>query len=156
MAAYFNVTFMPIWVIVLIWFIIEKYSNFGNLVQVIIVTVTTTIVTVEATRLYLIYEGNLKDKIPELAGFWMLSVFLQLPLQGLLLLNPYFQLGVLETICQAVMFILLILQIIFGYVALKFTASQQARFFKGKHESLKMRVLERRGNVNEGQADKET
>lgn len=130
MAAYFNVIFVPVWVIVLTIFLSDNYKNFGKLTQVIIVTVIITILIIEIFRLYMVYEGNLSDKIPELAGFWMLSVFLQLPLQGLLLFNPYFQLGILELVCQSVIFILLIIQIISGYVALRYTASQQAIYYK--------------------------
>lgn len=71
----------------------------------------------------------------------MLSVFLQFPLQGLLLFNPYFQLCVLETVCQSVIFILLVIQIVFGYVALRYTASQQAKYYKlKKKESFRRHV----------------
>ena len=44
------------------------------------VLVATTII--EITRLYLGYLGNLTEKVPELAGFWLLTVLLQLPMQG--------------------------------------------------------------------------
>ncbi|XP_066151894.1 transmembrane protein 17-like isoform X2 [Euwallacea fornicatus] len=132
MAAYFNVVFSPVWVIVLLNFLIGNYSLFSRLVQLTIVIITSTIFAVEIIRLYMLYEGNLNDKIPELAGFWMLSVFLQLPLQGLLLFNPYFQLGILEIVCQAVILILLCVEIIFGYFSLRYTASQQANFYKLK------------------------
>ncbi|CAG9771674.1 unnamed protein product [Ceutorhynchus assimilis] len=134
MSAYFNVVFIPIWVLVLFIFLLDNYSDFGKLTKVIIVTILSTIFTVEILRLYMVYEGNLNDKIPELAGFWMLSVFLQLPLQGLLLFNPYFQLRVLEVVCQSVIFMLLISQIIFGYFALRYTASQQAKYYQFRNE----------------------
>ncbi|XP_066246570.1 transmembrane protein 17-like isoform X2 [Euwallacea similis] len=132
MAAYFNVVFSPVWVIVLLNFLIRNYSLFSRLVQLTLVIITCTIFAVEIIRLYMLYEGNLNDKIPELAGFWMLSVFLQLPLQGLLLFNPHFHLDVLEIVCQTVIFILLCVEIIFGYFSLRYTARQQANFYKLK------------------------
>ncbi|KAL1488518.1 hypothetical protein ABEB36_014984 [Hypothenemus hampei] len=136
MAAYFNVIFLPVWIIVLTQFLIENYSKFSQLVQVLIVTIISTTFLIEVVRMYMMYEGNLNDKIPELAGFWMLSVFLQVPLQGVLLFNPYFKLRVLEIVCQSVIFVLLIIQIIFGYVGIKYTASQQAKYYSGKREEL--------------------
>ncbi|KAG9339596.1 hypothetical protein JZ751_023487 [Albula glossodonta] len=34
----------------------------------------------EGLRLYLGYVGNLKEKVPELAGFWLLTFLFQLPI----------------------------------------------------------------------------
>lgn len=67
----------------------------------------------------------------------MLSVFIQFPLQGLLLFNPYFQLRVMEVVCQSVIFILLCLQIIFGFLALRYTASEQAKYYRFKKSAKK-------------------
>lgn len=69
-------------------------------------------------------------QIPELAGFWMISLLLQLPLQGFLLLNPYFYLRILEICVQGIMFLMLIIQLVSGYFALKYTAAQQATYFR--------------------------
>ena len=35
----------------------------------------------QVVRLYLGYLGNLGEKVPELAGFWLLTILLQLPMQ---------------------------------------------------------------------------
>lgn len=60
----------------------------------------------------------------------MLSLLLQFPLQGFLLLNPYFGFYVLEIVAQSVMFSLLCIQLISGYYALRYTASKQAAYFR--------------------------
>lgn len=60
----------------------------------------------------------------------MLSILLQLPLQGFLLLNPYFGLNPLEFVPQTLMFILLNTQNITGYYTLKNTAKKQAAYFR--------------------------
>lgn len=60
----------------------------------------------------------------------MLSILLQLPLQAFLLFNPYFNLFVLEVIVQSLMFLMLIIQIVAGYFTLKYTATQQALYFR--------------------------
>lgn len=56
----------------------------------------------------------------------MLSVFLQLPLQGFLLINPYFELGVLQVVSQSVLVVMLVGEIALGYGALRYTAAHQA------------------------------
>ncbi|KAJ8985265.1 hypothetical protein NQ317_007050 [Molorchus minor] len=68
-------------------------------------------------------------QIPELAGFWMLTLLLQFPLQGFLLFNPYFGLHILELVVQGVMFTMLCLQLLTGYCALRYTATQQTIYF---------------------------
>lgn len=69
-------------------------------------------------------------QIPELAGFWLLSALLQLPLQLFLLLNPHLQLRAVEKVSQGVMSLLLITQLLSGYSALKYTMKRQTIYFK--------------------------
>ena len=38
----------------------------------------------QVVRLYLGYLGNLGERVPELAGFWLLTILLQLPMQVIL------------------------------------------------------------------------
>ena len=46
----------------------------------ILVTLLVATTIIEITRLYLGYLGNLTEKVPELAGFWLLTVLLQFPM----------------------------------------------------------------------------
>ncbi|KAJ8917682.1 hypothetical protein NQ315_005129 [Exocentrus adspersus] len=130
MALYYNTVFAPVWAVALITFLAQNFYLYSELNKLIIIFVVTTIFLVEALRLYLGYEGNLRDKIPELAGFWMLSLLLQLPLQSFLLFNPYFGLYVLEIVVQGVMVSMLCVQLVSGYSALKYTAAKQATYFR--------------------------
>ncbi|KAG5899907.1 hypothetical protein JTB14_002459 [Gonioctena quinquepunctata] len=139
MALYFNVVFAPIWAIVILLFLERNYHSYNELYKYVTVTIVATIILVEILRLYLGYEGNLKDKIPELAGSWMLSLLLQFPLQAYLLFNQYFQMYILEIIVQSIMFIMLCIQLISGYRAMKYTAVQQTNFFKLKKAEDKIR-----------------
>lgn len=68
-------------------------------------------------------------QIPELAGFWMLSLLLQCPLQIFLLVNEGTSSQPAEEAVQAVMFIMLILELIFGFIALKQIAQHRANNF---------------------------
>ena len=39
----------------------------------------------EAVRLYLAYVGNLGERVPELTGFWLLTLMVEIPLSTFLL-----------------------------------------------------------------------
>lgn len=43
----------------------------------------------------------------------------------------------MEVVCQSVIFILLCLQIIFGFLALRYTASEQAKYYRFKKSAKK-------------------
>ncbi|XP_045473252.1 transmembrane protein 17-like isoform X2 [Harmonia axyridis] len=130
MSLYFNVIYAPFWFFIILTYLNEKLEDFTHLHKFVIITTISIAILVEILRLYLGYEGNLKDKVPELAGFWMLSILLQFPVQGILLFTPHLNFRVLDIISQSIMFIMLIAEIISGYIALKFTAAQQAIFFR--------------------------
>ncbi|XP_060529870.1 uracil-DNA glycosylase-like isoform X2 [Cylas formicarius] len=70
------------------------------------------------------------DWIPELAGFWMLSTFIQFPLQAFLLFDSRLQIYYIQVAAQGVMFLLLSIELICGYCALKYTANQQANYYR--------------------------
>ncbi|XP_056630963.1 transmembrane protein 17-like isoform X1 [Diorhabda sublineata] len=139
MGLYFNVVLIPVWIIFIFLFINKNYWHYDELYRYLSLTVVCIVVCVEMLRLYLGYEGNLKDKIPELAGFWMLSVLLQFPLQGFLLFNPYFQMCVTEIVVQSIMFILLCIQLVSGYCALKYTLTEQSKMVQSRKSEEKCR-----------------
>lgn len=67
-------------------------------------------------------------QIPGLAGFWMLSLLLQTPLQ-LLLLHPSLLPSVVEYVTQAVMCLLLVFQLLSGFFALQSVARHSSAKF---------------------------
>ncbi|XP_075220693.1 transmembrane protein 17-like [Lycorma delicatula] len=129
MSLYFNVIFFPIWVIVTLLMLQIKFSCLSMLYQIIILVVVFVVIFIEAIRLYLGYVGNLLEKIPELAGFWILSVLLQAPLQLFLLLNGSLHSSVLEKVVQTIMALFLIVQLFTGYKALQDAARHSAEQF---------------------------
>jgi transmembrane protein 17 len=130
MSLYFNVVFAPFWMTIILLYLKDTYICFGEIYKFIVITIISTVFATELARLYLGYKGNLEDKIPELAGFWMLSSLLQFPLQAFLLLNPYFKFHIIEIVVQSIMLLMLGVQLISSYCALKFTAAQQATYFR--------------------------
>ncbi|XP_014245201.1 transmembrane protein 17-like [Cimex lectularius] len=126
---YFNVIFFPFWVIVMLAMLPLKYSKLSGLFQFLLVLTLASSIVIEFVRLYMGFIGNLKEKIPEIASFWLISVLLQTPLQFFLLLCFKLNPSILETIMQCIMCIFLITQLIFGFLALRRSAKQSAKAF---------------------------
>ena len=84
---YLNVVYFPCWLGVILTVCTVKYHLLNYLYKFVLVTVLVAVIIIEIVRLYLGYLGNLTEKVPELAGFWLLTILLQLPLQGFLLFN---------------------------------------------------------------------
>lgn len=72
-----------------------KFSLLNYLYKFVLVTILVAVMIIEVSsspssprspssqvvRLYLGYLGNLGERVPELAGFWLLTILLQLPMQ---------------------------------------------------------------------------
>ena len=84
---YLNVIYFPCWLGVILMVTSVKYHLLNYLYKFVLVTILVAVIIIEVVRLYLGYLGNLTEKVPELAGFWLLTILLQLPLQGFLLFN---------------------------------------------------------------------
>ena len=126
---YLNVVYFPCWLGVILTVCSVKYHLLNYLYKFVLVTVLVAIVIIEIVRLYLGYLGNLTEKVPELAGFWLLTILLQLPLQGFLLFNTDLILVPLETSAGSVMMILILLELLAGFVALRRITRHQANKF---------------------------
>ncbi|KAK6468607.1 transmembrane protein 17B-like [Huso huso] len=80
MSLYFNAFFFPFWWISEVVMLDLKYPALQDYYKFILVTVLVVMTAIELIRVYLGYTGNLQEKVPELAGFCLLSLLLQLPL----------------------------------------------------------------------------
>uniref|UniRef100_A0A8C9S8Z8 Zgc:112294 n=1 Tax=Scleropages formosus TaxID=113540 RepID=A0A8C9S8Z8_SCLFO len=80
MLLYFNVFFFPFWWISAAVMLELKFDILPGYYQGVLVTGMVLITAFEGLRLYLGVVGNLKEKVPELAGFWLLTFLLQLPI----------------------------------------------------------------------------
>ena len=106
-----------------------KYQLLNYLYKFVLVTVLVAVIIIEVVRLYLGYLGNLTEKVPELAGFWLLTILLQLPLQGFLLLNTDLILVPLERAAGGVMMVMIITELVTGFIALRGITRHQANKF---------------------------
>merc|ERR1712050_120815 len=126
---YLNAMYFPCWLAVTVMVTSVKYQLLNYLYKFVLVTVLVAVIIIEIVRLYLGYLGNLSEKVPELAGFWLLTILLQLPLQGFLLLNRDLILVPLEQAAGVVMMTMIIAELVTGFMALREITRHQASKF---------------------------
>ncbi|XP_029431084.1 transmembrane protein 17 [Rhinatrema bivittatum] len=119
MSLYFNVFYFPFWWVCYVTILQLKYSVLPDYYKFILVTILILMSLIEVIRLYLGYTGNLQEKVPELAGFWLLSLLLQLPLLLFLLFNEGLELQPLERATHIVFLLFLAFQVMAAFVTLK-------------------------------------
>ncbi|KAE8296469.1 Transmembrane protein 17B [Larimichthys crocea] len=119
MSLYFNMWFFPLWWISEIVMLQLKYPALPDYYKFILVTILIVMTLIEAIRLFLGYAGNLQEKVPELAGFWLLSILLQFPLILFQLFNEAILIQPLERGVHIVLAIFILTQALSGFVALR-------------------------------------
>ncbi|CAJ1057345.1 transmembrane protein 17B [Xyrichtys novacula] len=119
MSLYFNMWFFPLWWICETVMLHLKYPALPDYYKFILVTVLILMTLIEAIRLFLGYAGNLQEKVPELAGFWLLSILLQFPLILFQLFNEAILIQPLERGVHIVLALFLLSQALFGFVTLR-------------------------------------
>lgn len=129
MCLFFNLCYFPFWLIISAVIAYVKYDHLNYLYKFVLVTVLVATTVIELTRLYLGYLGNLTEKVPELAGFWLLTVLLQLPMQGFLLFNEDLVILPMERAANALMVLMVVVELVVGFVALRRITRHQAKKF---------------------------
>ncbi|XP_017526108.1 transmembrane protein 17 [Manis javanica] len=129
MSLYFNTYFFPLWWVSNVMMLQMKYSVLPDYYKFIVITVIILITLIEAIRLYLGYMGNLQEKVPELAGFWLLSLLLQLPLILFLLFNEGLTNLPLEKAIHIIFTMFLTFQVVSAFLTLKKMVNQLATRF---------------------------
>ena len=129
MALYFNCCFSPFWVIICVMMLFLKYEKLNQYYKFVLIVVYVVMVSIEVVRLFLGYAGNLQEKVPELAGFWLVTLVLQLPLICFLLFNEAMLILPMERAANIVMLIFVAFEIIQGYRAVKRMTDSQVQKF---------------------------
>ncbi|KFV87475.1 Transmembrane protein 17, partial [Struthio camelus australis] len=130
MSLYFNVYFFPLWWLSTVVMLQLKYPVLSDYYKFIVVTVIILASLIEVIRLYLGYMGNLQEKVPELAGFWLLSLLLQLPIILFLLFNEGLKIQPLERAVNIIFALFLTFQVIAAFLTLKKMVNQLATHFR--------------------------
>ncbi|XP_063359934.1 transmembrane protein 17-like [Cydia amplana] len=120
---FINVYLYLVWVPVVGFFLYVKLDLLGHLTRYLSLTVYTLLVVIEFARLYLGQYGNLSCRVPELAGFLMLSVLMQLPLVSFFLFNPYLLSTPTELVLHTTLYLMTVAEIVFSFIALKKASS---------------------------------
>ncbi|XP_074197299.1 transmembrane protein 17 isoform X1 [Camelus bactrianus] len=110
-------------------FLCFQYSVLPDYYKFIVVTVIILVTLIEVIRLYLGYMGNLQEKVPELAGFWLLSLLLQLPLILFLLFNEGLTNLPLEKAVHIIFTTFLTFQVISAFLTMRKMVNQLATRF---------------------------
>jgi len=129
MTLYLNLIYFPCWLAVILMVAMVKFSLLNYLYKFVLVTILVAVIIIEVVRLYLGYLGNLGERVPELAGFWLLTILLQLPMQAFLLFNTDLILVPVEKAAGSVMLVLVVAELICGFLALRRITRQQAARF---------------------------
>ncbi|XP_062974600.1 transmembrane protein 17 [Elgaria multicarinata webbii] len=130
MSLYFNLWFFPFWWVSSVAMLQLKYPVLPDYYKFILVTIIILTSLIEIIRLYLGYMGNLQEKVPELAGFWLLSLLLQLPLILFMLLNEGLKIQPLERAVNVIFVAFLVFQVITAFLDLKKMVNQLATRFR--------------------------
>lgn len=129
MALYFNILFVPCWAAVLLVVFNAKFDRIDFLSRYIHLTVLAGVILMEVVRLYVGYMGNLREHVPDLAGFWLITLLLACPLHGILLLNTWSLRLAPEVAVVAPQVVFVVVELALGYTAVRQLARHQvARF----------------------------
>ncbi|XP_069786529.1 transmembrane protein 17-like [Narcine bancroftii] len=129
MALYFNVIFFPFWWLSEVVMLHLKYDMLPTYYQWLLLTAIIILTMIESVRLCLGYIGNLQEKLPELAGFWLLSFVIQLPIILFLLTDESIMIIPLEKGVHILFFTFLVFELVVGFQALREMTNHLVRCF---------------------------
>ncbi|XP_042661229.1 transmembrane protein 17B-like isoform X1 [Tyto alba] len=129
MMLYFNVYYFPVWCLAEGMMLQLKYHLLPRHYQFLLVAAFLILTVGEGSRLYLGYMGNLQEKVPELAGFLLLSFLIQLPLLLFLLTDSHITPLPLEMAVHSLFLAFLVAEIVAAFLALKTMTKQLAAQF---------------------------
>ncbi|XP_042297399.1 transmembrane protein 17B-like [Sceloporus undulatus] len=129
MMLYFNVFYLPFWCLSEGVMLELKYCLLPAYYQFLLLTAYLMLILVETLRLYLGYIGNLQEKVPELAGFVLLSFLIEMPVLLFILTDEHIIRLPLEMAVHLVLLLFLASEIAAAFLALKMMTKQLAMQF---------------------------
>uniref|UniRef100_A0A3Q4HKA8 Zgc:112294 n=1 Tax=Neolamprologus brichardi TaxID=32507 RepID=A0A3Q4HKA8_NEOBR len=119
MLLYFNMFYFPCWWFSAVFMLEVKFYYLPGYYQALLITGMILLTVIEVVRLYLGYTGNLKEKVPELAAFWLLSFMFQLPVLLFFLTDEGIIILPLERAVHSIYLLFLLAQILASFLALR-------------------------------------
>jgi len=123
---FFNAIFYPFWLASTMLMLVLKYNYLTTELQVVVLAAVVIFSFIEIIRLYLGYVGNITEKIPELAGFLLLTILPQAPLILVLLFFDSLIIMPLEYAVHSILVVMIVFQVIFALPTVKNIARRQA------------------------------
>ncbi|KAI8925828.1 hypothetical protein BC831DRAFT_426367 [Entophlyctis helioformis] len=151
MLMYFNIFLYPVWLtgawLVFTWKMAWFQLSYWHLYQTLFLMLAFSIM--EPVRLWLGYNGNLRERVPEISGCFVFSCFPQLlVLVYLLVGQPFTSRGFslpIETALNFVYMCLVVPEIVFGYLAARAIVKQRTiEFFLHFDQDADGRLADRR------------
>ncbi|KAJ8286034.1 hypothetical protein GJAV_G00033770 [Gymnothorax javanicus] len=119
MLLYFNALYFPFWWISEVIMLELKFDLLPKYYQGLLVTGMVLLSAFEGLRLYVGYVGNLEEKVPELAGFWLLTFLFQLPILLFFLTDEGILILPLERAMHSVYLFFVISEVLAAFQALR-------------------------------------
>ncbi|XP_031425811.1 transmembrane protein 17A [Clupea harengus] len=119
MLMYFNMYFFPFWWTSEMVMLELKFSLLPAYYQCLLVTGVVLLTIFEIMRIYLGYVGNLEEKVPELAGFWLLTFFFQLPILLFFVTDEGILIAPLERAVHAIYLLFVLTETLASFLALR-------------------------------------
>ncbi|OWF44819.1 transmembrane protein 17B-like [Mizuhopecten yessoensis] len=129
MALYFNMFFMPFWLTSILVCFEIKYTRLSILYVIVLIAIYFVYTLIEIIRLYIGYTGNLTERVPELAGSWLLTLLIQFPLILLLTFNDDAVLLPLERAVHIIEALFVLFEVVCGYFAIRTMVNYQVTKF---------------------------
>ncbi|XP_018027114.1 transmembrane protein 17 [Hyalella azteca] len=129
MSIFFSGIFFPVWLISTYTIFYYKFWRLTTAYRYVVALVYVAVPPLEFVRLRLGYSGNIRERVPELAGSWLVVALLLLPLLLFLLLVPGCKLTAMEYPLHCFYLIILIVHIIAGHIAITRMAKYQTKIY---------------------------
>ncbi|XP_053135855.1 transmembrane protein 17B-like [Hemicordylus capensis] len=129
MMLYFNAFYLPFWCLSEGVMLELKYSLLPTYYQVLLVAAYLMLIVMEGLRLFLGYIGNLQERVPELAGFLLISFLIELPILLFILTDEHTIRLPLEMAVHGVLLLFLASEITAAFFALRAMTRQLAMQF---------------------------
>ncbi|KAF2368607.1 hypothetical protein FHG87_000616 [Trinorchestia longiramus] len=146
MSIFFSGLFFPVWLCGTYTIFYYKYWKLSSIYRYIVALICIAIPPLEFVRLRLGYSGNIRERVPELAGSWLVVLLLLLPLVLFLLFAPGCRLAAMEYPLHGLYLILLLVHIVTGHIAITRMAKYQTKIYQLHKNAKNMAVSNRAKN----------
>uniref|UniRef100_A0A3B4AL30 Transmembrane protein 17 n=1 Tax=Periophthalmus magnuspinnatus TaxID=409849 RepID=A0A3B4AL30_9GOBI len=119
MLLYFDMFYFPCWWISAVFMLNVKFEFLPGYYQWLLVTGIVLLTVVEVLRVYLGYTGNLKEKVPELAAFWVVSLTFPVPVLLFFLTDEDALILPLERAVHSLFLCLVMAELVASFLALR-------------------------------------